>query len=130
MWRIEPRDQVVVSVKSNPGQRTHAECGTHGYVNVKPRRHAQVPAVAPGSRHRLRAELAGRELRVWSDDAPVWEGTLPPESEGFDGPVGLRSDNVRAELSYRIGGGPRAPISRVSDWLRERCSAATREAGD
>ncbi len=131
MWRIEPRDQIVVSVKSNPGQRTHAECGTHGYVNIKARRRAPpAPPVAPGSTHTLRAELQGRELRVWSDGAPVWEGSLPPEAEGFDGPVGLRSDNVRMDFAYRAGGGPAGPVSRVSDWLRQRCKAESREAGD
>jgi hypothetical protein len=127
MWRIEPRDEIVVSVKSNPGQRTHAECGTHGYANIKARRRAPAPPVAPGSQHALRAALQGRELRVWADGAPVWEGTLPADVESFDGPLGLRSDNVRVELDYRIGGGPPGPVSRVSAWLRQRCSGESRE---
>jgi hypothetical protein len=130
MWRLEPRDQIVVSVKSNPGQRTHAACGTRGYTNLKPRRHAPAPAVAPGSSHTLRAEEMGRELRVWSDGTLVWEGTLPADIESFDGPVGLRSDNVHVAFDYRTGGGPPGPVSRVSAWLRERCSADRREAGD
>lgn len=131
MWRIEPRDQIVVSVKSNPGQRTHAQCGTHGYTNIKPlHSHGPVPPVAPGSSHDLRAELARRTLRVWADGAPVLEGELPADIEAFDGPVGLRSDNVRAQLDYCLGGGPPAPLSRVSDWLRQRCSSDTREGPD
>jgi hypothetical protein len=34
MWRIEPESKLVVSVKSNPGQHTSAECGNRGYRNV------------------------------------------------------------------------------------------------
>jgi hypothetical protein len=136
MWRIEPRDQIVVSVKSNPGQRTHAECGTHGYTNLKPERRrtpgpaAAAPAVTAGSTHDLRADLVGRELRVWADGAIAWEGQVPATIQGFDGPVGLRTDNVRAQVAYRIGGGPPAPLSKVSDWLRQRCGADSREGAD
>lgn len=130
MWRIAPHDQFVVSIKRNPGQRTHLDCGARGYVNLKARRHAPAPRIEPDSSHSLRAELLGRELRVWSDGAPVWEGTLPAEVEDFDGPVGLRSDNVRLDLAYRVGGGPAAPISKVSTWLRQRCNAKEREAAD
>ena len=50
--------------------------------------------------------------------------------ESFDGPVGLRSDNVRMELAYRVGGGPATPISKVPAWLRQRCKAQGREAAD
>jgi len=130
MWWIEPRNQIAVSIKRNPGQRTHEDCGARGYVNMKARRRAPAPHIEPDSTHTLRAELLGRELRVWSDGAPVWEGTLPAEVEDFDGPVGLRSDNVRMELAYRIGGEPGAPISRVPAWLRQRCKARGREAAD
>jgi hypothetical protein len=130
MWWIEPRNQIAVSIKRNPGQRTHEDCGARGYVNMKARRRASAPRIEPDSTHTLRAELLGRELRVWSDGAPVWEGTLPAEVEDFDGPVGLRSDNVRLELAYRIGGEPGAPISKVPAWLRQRCKARSREAAD
>jgi len=131
MWWIEPRNQIAVSIKRNPGQRTHEDCGARGYVNMKARRRAPAPRIEPGSTHTLRAELLGHELRVWSDGAPVWEGTLPAEVEDFDGPVGLRSDNVRMELAYRVGGGPAsAPISKVPTWLRQRCKTKGREAAD
>ena len=130
MWWIEPRNQIAVSIKRNPGQRTHEDCDARGYVNMKARRRAPAPRIEPGSTHTLRAELLGRELRVWSDGAPVWEGTLPAEVEDFDGPVGLRSDNVRMDLAYRIGGEPGAPISKVPAWLRQRCKARGREAAD
>jgi hypothetical protein len=35
MWRIEPESKLVVSMKSNPGQHTSAECGNRGYRNIK-----------------------------------------------------------------------------------------------
>ena len=38
MWRIEPESKLVVSVKSNPGEHTSAQCGNRGYQNIKPRR--------------------------------------------------------------------------------------------
>jgi hypothetical protein len=57
MWRIEPESKLVVSVKSNPGQHTSAECGNRGYRNIKPGRGRVVPALRPGSAHTLRAEM-------------------------------------------------------------------------
>jgi len=130
MWWIEPRNAIAVSIKRNPGQRTHEDCGARGYVNMKARRRSPAPRIERDSTHTLRAELLGRELRVWSDGAPVWEGALPAEVEDFDGPVGLRSDNVRMELAYSVGGGPPAPLSKVPAWLRQRCKSKGREAAD
>ncbi len=48
MWRIEPESKLVVSVKTNPGEHTSAQCGNRGYQNIKPRRSAPVPVAAPG----------------------------------------------------------------------------------
>jgi hypothetical protein len=127
MWRIEPRDEIVVSIKHNPGQRTSAECHTHGYETMKARRRAAPPPVTAGSAHTLRAELVGRELRVWSDGSPAWQGTLPAMLDDFDGPVGLRTDNVRLEFAYRVGGGA-ATVSKLPPWLRQRCAEQGREA--
>jgi hypothetical protein len=128
MWWIEPRNAIAVSIKRNSGQHTHEECFDHGYENMKAVRRATPPPIALGSTHKLRAELLGRELRVWCDGSPVWQGTLPPKVEEFDGPVGLRSDNVRMAFSYRVGGGPPAAISKVPAWLRQRCGSRGREA--
>jgi hypothetical protein len=100
MWRFDPEDKVVVSVKSNPGQHTSAECSNHGYQNIKPRRSSPVPALRPGDPHTLRAEMSGAELRVYADNSVVWEGSLPPEALSFDGPVGMRSDNVRLQVEF------------------------------
>ena len=104
MWHIEPDVRLVVAVKRNPGQGTHAECGTRGYVNLRPRRRAPVAAVRGGSSHTLRAVLQGETLTVWADGVLVWEGSVPPKLLDFDGPVGLRTDNAALELDYSAGG--------------------------
>lgn len=98
MWRIEPESKLVVSVKSNPGQHTSAECGNRGYRNIKPLRSAPVPALHSGDPHALRAEIHGAEMRVFADSALVWQGSIGPEALAFDGPVGIRSDNARLQL--------------------------------
>jgi hypothetical protein len=93
MWRIEPSPGLVVSVKSNPGQSRHAECGDGGYAVLTPRSSAPVPDVGPGQPHVLGAAIRGHELRVTVDGAASWLGELPETAFSFDGPVGLRSDN-------------------------------------
>ena len=103
MWRIEPESKLVVSVKRNPTQHTSAECGNRGYQNIKPRHFAAVPHLRPGDSHILRAEMHGEDLRVFADDVEVWEGSVGPEAVGLEGPVGIRSDNVRLELDLRAG---------------------------
>jgi hypothetical protein len=108
MWRLEPEAKLVVSLKRNPGQHLHAECGTRGYQNLVPRRSAPLPAVAVGARHVLRAALVGGELTVLVDGAPAWSGTVPPETAEIDGPVGLRTDNGRFELELWAPAGPAA----------------------
>jgi hypothetical protein len=95
MWRIEPKPGLVVSIKHNPGQRTFAECGAHGYRNIKPAQGIELPAPEPGVPHTLAAVQRGEELTVLVDGAPVWLGTLGPEALELDGPVGLRTDNGR-----------------------------------
>src|SRR6202012_4890325 len=57
MWRIEPESKLVVSVKTNPGQHTSAQCGNRGYQNIKPRRSTPIPVQTPGSTHTLRAQM-------------------------------------------------------------------------
>jgi hypothetical protein len=108
MWRIEPESKLVVSVKSNPGQHTSAECGNRGYRNVKAARSKPVPELHPGMEHSLRAEMNGAEMRVFADGALVWEGSVGAEALAFDGPVGMRSDNARLEIDLRAGQALRA----------------------
>lgn len=99
MWRIDPKPGLVVSIKRNPGARTHAECGAHGYRNVRPSVAAPVGRPEQGKRHVLRAELDGSRLRVLLDGRAVWAGDLGAEAAELDGPVGLRTDNARVAFS-------------------------------
>jgi uncharacterized protein (AIM24 family) len=103
MWRVEPESKLVVSVKTNPGQHTSAECGNRGYRNIKPTRGTLVPVLHAGETHGLRAEMKGDELRVFADGVVVWEGSVGTEAMAFDGPVGMRSDNARLQIEFRAG---------------------------
>jgi hypothetical protein len=103
MWRLDPKPSLSVSLKRNPGMRTHRECGASGYTRLKPARDLSpaltaVPALSAGASHTLRAELAHDELLAWIDDALVWRGPLPAAARDLSGPAGLRSDNVSFDL--------------------------------
>jgi hypothetical protein len=113
MWRIEPESKIVVSVKSNPGQHSSSQCGNRGYRNIKPRRSSPVPALRSGAAHVLRAEMSGAEMKVFADGSLVWEGALGPGALGFDGPVGIRSDNAHLELELRAGEPAKAQAGRA-----------------
>jgi hypothetical protein len=103
MWRIEPESKLVVSVKSNPGQRTSAECANRGYRNIKPRRSSPVPVLRPGDMHTLTAEMTGEELKVRIDNKILWEGAVGAEALAFAGPVGMRSDNAHLVIELLAG---------------------------
>lgn len=103
MWRIEPESKLVVSVKSNPGQHTSAECGNRGYRNIKARRSMPLRSLSSGDAHTLRAEMSGAEMTVFVDNALVWDGSVGPDALNFDGPVGIRSDNAKLEIELRAG---------------------------
>ena len=98
MWRFSPKNEVVVSVKSNPGMHESSECGNKGYTNIKASFHSAVPEVTKGSRHVLYAEMDGQRMTVSADGRVVWEGSVGAGAVTLDGPVGIRSDNVRIEL--------------------------------
>lgn len=94
MWHIEPTSGIRVSVKWNPGQTRHDQCGDHGYINVAPSSwRRDLPPIAVGEKRTLRARIDGKTMHVIVDGAPAWEGSLPAEAFSLDGPVGLRSDN-------------------------------------
>ena len=112
MWRIEPESELVVSLKSNPGQHTSSQCTNHGYQNIKPDRSRPVPTLRPGDSHWMRAQMNGLELTVFVDDAVVWEGSLPPLVRGLQGSVGVRSDN--AHLNFQLRAAKSPPIPRPS----------------
>ena len=103
MWRVEPKAQLVVSVKRNPGQRTHRECGARGYRNLVARAGVQPAApLAANVEHRLHAKLDGRMLRVWADRALAWEGDVGDDALELRGPAGVRSDNLALDLDLLV----------------------------
>ena len=103
MWRFEPESKIVVSIKRNPDQTRSSECGNRGYQNIKPQRGGAVPTLRLGDTHTLGAELNGEELRVFVDNRAVWEGSIGPDAQDLQGPVGIRSDNVRLALDLKAG---------------------------
>ena len=98
MWRFTPKNEVVVSVKSNPGMHESSQCGNKGYTNSKATHSSPPPEVKKASNHILYAELNGPKMTVTADNKVVWEGTVGPPALSFNGPVGIRSDNVHIEL--------------------------------
>ena len=111
MWRIEPKAQLVVSVKLNPGQRTHRECGARGYRNLVARAGTQPPPLSPNVEHRLHAKLDGRTLRVWADRALAFEGDVGDAAAALRGPAGVRSDNAALELELLVRPASGAPAT-------------------
>ncbi|MCP3101717.1 hypothetical protein LZ198_22830 [Myxococcus sp. K15C18031901] len=102
MWRVTPKPGIVVNYKRNPDQHRSADCGNQGYTVVKPSHPTRVDAPSRNTAHVLRARLEGPRLRVWADEALAWEGTLPDAALSFDGPVGMRSDNLRLVLRLLV----------------------------
>ena len=89
MWRIDPESKLVGSVKRNQNAHTSAECGNHGYENIKPRKASLVPRLRPGESHALRAEMKKEELKIFIDNREVWDGNVGSHAAGLDGPVGI-----------------------------------------
>ena len=95
MWRLDPKPMLEMSIKHNPGARTHAECGAQGYTKLG---HAAAPALRSGDQHSMQAAITGDDLLVWIDGQLAWQGTLPAEARSFSGPSGFRSDNLAYDL--------------------------------
>ena len=102
MWRLDPRPMLDVSVKLNPGKRTHKDCGADGYTKLRPTKGKGklpgVPLLAIGDTRTLRAEIDGDDLTVWVDDLISWRGKLPAATRALAGNAGLRSDNFAFDL--------------------------------
>jgi hypothetical protein len=134
MWRLDPKPSLSVSLKLNPGMRTHRECGATGYTRLKPARSpsapaslSPIPALSPGSSHTLRAEIVHDDLLAWIDDDLVWRGPLPPAARTLSGPAGLRSDNIRFDLvSFSAAATP----SSTSSPATSSSTKCTAEPGD
>jgi hypothetical protein len=106
MWRVQPVPELVVSLKSNPGQSTSAQCANNGYQNLKPQTSAAIPVLAPGDAHKLRGEIQGQELRAYVDGKLVWQGPLDATGVDLKGPVGMRTDNAHLEFTLVSNGTP------------------------
>jgi hypothetical protein len=102
MWRAEPKPFIEVSVKRNPGKRTHAECGADGYTKVEPSASSRVPAFEVGVEHVLEAAIDGDTLTAKVDGVVAWQGELPDRARELDGPAGFRSDNVSCDVELRV----------------------------
>ena len=42
-------------------------------------------------------------MKVFADGSLVWEGSVAADALGFEGLVGMRSDNARLEISMETG---------------------------
>lgn len=98
MWRLDPLPKIDVSVKHNPGMKTHAECGANGYTKVKPYKKTFIPQYEYGKTHTLRAEIVDDDLYAWIDGKLLWQGRLPESARSISGPAGIRSDNVALDI--------------------------------
>jgi hypothetical protein len=112
MWRVAPKNEIVVSLKRNPGKKTHHQCGNDGYRNYKPRHFVAPAAPAHGSRHSLSAAIENRTLRVFTDGNLAWEGELDDAAAALRGPAGVRSDNLKLDLELRIRPGKATTSAR------------------
>jgi len=99
MWRIEPVEEIVVTIKSNPGKSTHRDCGAGGYVAIAriPLKDFRVTATTNAA-HRLRARIEQNggsfSCIVDVDDQTIWTGQLDPKLIApINGPVGFSTDN-------------------------------------
>ena len=103
MWHFSPDQKIAVSVKRNPGKRTHEDCLDHGYINnIEPSFSALPPPVHADEPHTFSARMSGSNLTVKADNSVVWEGDLGPVALEFDGPVGLRSDNAHVVFDFLV----------------------------
>jgi len=108
MWHIEPDTRVAVSIKQNPTQHTHQQCGVRGYVNFKSQVNAALPPMRAGEAHVLRAELHGKELTVTADGKVAWQGSFGSGTTLPAGPPGFRTDNARFTFEYFAAVPPRS----------------------
>jgi hypothetical protein len=90
------QDQVVVQVKANPGEVSHADCGDSGYQTVSI---FNVPAVEVNQEHAFEAFILDGRLVVITDGVKK-RLKLPDVAFTFDGPSALRSDNAHVVFSY------------------------------
>jgi hypothetical protein len=99
--------RLLVQRKFNPLHSSSSTCGNNGYVTVADIALVQAePAL--GSQHTLTADLDGDTLSVSIDGVsvdldPTTTATskVVPDATAFDGPPGLRTDNIDIDFTYR-----------------------------
>jgi hypothetical protein len=89
MWRVMQRTRLTVQVK--------APFAT--YLRVKPDRAELVDIPLLGCEHKLSARIDGDRLTAWIAERIVWSGTLPPPARLLHGLVGVRADQVAADIA-------------------------------
>ncbi len=105
-WRFAPKPEIIVQTKINAGAHDNQQCGTSGYAKVKPAKRSRIAAPEPDSDHVLAAAIDGATLTATIDGTVVWRGELPRAAQALRGPVGVRTDNVAADLDlYAAAGG-------------------------
>jgi hypothetical protein len=109
MWRFQPEARLVVSVKENASEATHAECENRGYTNLRPREQRAPAPVAAGAEYELTARIEGDTLSAWINGQLVWRGQLPASALQLSGPAGFRSDNVQWTLLDFDASAPQGP---------------------
>lgn len=108
MWRIEPAEQVLVKLKSNPGQSRHEECENRGYQTLAaiPLGPLQITA-KDRALHQLQAEVTLTKnccaCSIGADARPLWTGEVDFQliSE-INGPAGFRTDNGQFEFQHFV----------------------------
>jgi hypothetical protein len=115
MWRFEPKPGIEVSIKSNPGEHTHKQCGTDGYQKLAADDPVPVARPSPGETHTLAAAIRGDRLEATIDGDLVWSGTLDATARDLSGPAGLRSDNVEATIELSTQGGGKGACPEHGD---------------
>jgi hypothetical protein len=102
MWRADAK-ALDVSVKSNPGATSHADCADRGYTRLTSRTNPDaLPRLNVGDKHRLVAQIEHSTLNVRVDGKTVWSGPLPHAALQLVGPAGVRTDNVKLDFSLYV----------------------------
>lgn len=119
MWRIEPAEEIVVTLKSNPGKSTHRGCGANGYVDV-----ARISLTDLGitakthAPHRLRARVDESHgvftCTIDVDNRTIWSEPLDAKIiSPINGPIGFRSDN--GSFIFKLFVSDSAPSRKSTD---------------
>lgn len=103
MWRIKPRDELVILVKQNLGKNRSDQCKNCGYTTIYRR---SFPSFKIGEYHELLGEASlinsGEiNIKVWVDLQEVISVSIDPRLiQNIQGVSGIRSENGKYQLRY------------------------------